>query len=87
MLPPVPPEVALWAFFEEHRRGGVLKAGADDGRMWMACEGHPPPAVVSARPAAHVLLQSAAHQEDQAADGQQGDGGGLGNRGIRDFGN
>lgn len=39
------------------------------------------------RSAARTLVQSAPHQEDQAADGQQGDGDGLGNRGIRDFGN
>jgi hypothetical protein len=30
--PPVPPEVALWAFFEEHRRCGELEAGVEDGR-------------------------------------------------------
>ena len=31
MRPPVPPEVALWAFVEEHRRCGDLDAGVDEG--------------------------------------------------------
>jgi hypothetical protein len=30
MLLPVPPEVALWAFFDEHRRCGDLDGGVDD---------------------------------------------------------
>jgi hypothetical protein len=38
MRPPVPPEVALWAFFEEHRRCGELDGGVEDGRPWMVCE-------------------------------------------------
>jgi hypothetical protein len=33
-----PPEVALWAFFEEHRRCGELEAGVDDRWAWMTCE-------------------------------------------------
>jgi hypothetical protein len=35
---PVPPEVALWAFVEEHRRCGMLDGGVEDGRLWMACQ-------------------------------------------------
>jgi hypothetical protein len=38
MRPPIPPEVALWAFFEEHRRSGDLDAGVEDERLWMTCE-------------------------------------------------
>ena len=38
MRPPVPPEIALWAFFEEHRRCGELDGGVADERLWMACE-------------------------------------------------
>jgi len=38
MRPPVPPEVALWAFFEEHHRCGELEAGVKDGQVWMVCE-------------------------------------------------
>ena len=36
MRPPIPAEVALWAFFEEHRRCGELDAGV--GACWMTCE-------------------------------------------------
>jgi hypothetical protein len=35
---PVPPEVALWAFVEEHCRCGDLDGGVEDGRVWMTCE-------------------------------------------------
>jgi hypothetical protein len=38
MRPHVPVEVAVLAFFEEHRRCGALDAGVEDGRVWMACE-------------------------------------------------
>jgi hypothetical protein len=38
MLPPIPPEAALWAFFEEHRRCGELDGGVEGERLWMACE-------------------------------------------------
>ncbi len=38
MRPSIPPEVALWAFFEEHRRCGELEGGGVDERLWMACE-------------------------------------------------
>jgi hypothetical protein len=38
MRPPVPPEVALMAFFEEHRRCGDLNGGVEGGRFWMTCE-------------------------------------------------
>jgi hypothetical protein len=31
MRPPVPAEVALWAFFEEHRRCDDFDAGVEDG--------------------------------------------------------
>jgi hypothetical protein len=35
---PIPPEVALWAFFEEHRRCGELDGAVEDGRLWVSCE-------------------------------------------------
>jgi hypothetical protein len=38
MRSPVPPEVALMAFFEEYRRCGDLEGGVEDERLWMACE-------------------------------------------------
>jgi hypothetical protein len=38
MRPSIPPEVALWAFFEEHKRCGRLDAGVADERLWVACE-------------------------------------------------
>jgi hypothetical protein len=34
----VPPEIALMAFFEEHRRCGELDGGVEDGRPRMTCE-------------------------------------------------
>jgi len=37
MRPAAPPEIALWAFFEEHRRCGELDAAVESGRLWMAC--------------------------------------------------
>lgn len=33
MRPPIPPELALWAFFEEHRRCGEIDGGAEDGAI------------------------------------------------------
>jgi hypothetical protein len=38
MRPPVPPEVALLAFFEEHRRCGELDGGVEGEMLWMTCE-------------------------------------------------
>ena len=38
MRPPAPPEIALCAFFEEHRRCGQLDGGVEDERLWMTCE-------------------------------------------------
>jgi hypothetical protein len=38
MRPPVPPEVALWAFFEEHRRCGELDGRVEGEVLWIACE-------------------------------------------------
>jgi len=35
---PVPVEVSVEAFFQEHRRCGDLYAGVEDGCLWMACE-------------------------------------------------
>ena len=53
MLPPVPPEVALWAFFEERRRCGELDAGVEDGDLWMVRECgaqmHPAPLLLQDR--------------------------------------
>ena len=28
----------LYAFFQEHKRCGVLEGGGDDGRVWMSCD-------------------------------------------------
>jgi hypothetical protein len=38
MRPPVPPEVALMEFLEEHHRCGDLDGGVEDGWLWMHCE-------------------------------------------------
>jgi hypothetical protein len=37
MQAPMPVEIALEAFFGEHRRCGELDAGAEDGRVWATC--------------------------------------------------
>jgi hypothetical protein len=34
----VPPEIALLAFFEEHRRCGELDGGLEAGSLWMVCD-------------------------------------------------
>jgi hypothetical protein len=38
MPPSIPPEVALMAFLEEHRRCGDLDCGVEAAWIWMACE-------------------------------------------------
>jgi hypothetical protein len=38
MRPPVPPEVALWAYVDEHRRCGELDGGVEDGWLRMECD-------------------------------------------------
>ena len=58
---PVPPEVALWAFFEEHRRCGELEGGVEDDRLWMVCEwGAQMVRTATTRSAAPVFSSSAA---------------------------
>ena len=38
MRPSAPPELALWAFFEEHRRCGELDGGVEGEVLSMTCE-------------------------------------------------
>lgn len=38
MHPTIAPEVALWAFFEEHHRRGELDGGVEGEVLWMTCE-------------------------------------------------
>ena len=32
----IPPEAALWTFYEEHGRCGELDGGVEDGWLWMS---------------------------------------------------